>query len=252
VRAQERLTIDTPEQVALELPVAGIGSRFLAATVDTVLQAVLYLAAIVALFFGLPSARPFGIARLIGPALAILFAFCVSWGYFAFFEIAWNGQTPGKRVAKIRVIKDSGRPINAFEAIGRNVLRAIDFLPALYALGVFVTLLNRYSRRIGDYVAGTVVVYDSWSDDLPLNWDLVSGSAPTTAPNIRLTAEELGLIETYLLRRFDLDPVVRDDMAGQIARRVTERTGVEPEADQSVDEFLEGVARQTRDSARFR
>ena len=252
MRAQERLTIDTPEQVALELPVAGIGSRFLAATVDSVLQAALYVAVIVAFFYGLPMARPFGTARLIGPALAILFAFCVYWGYFAFFEIVWKGQTPGKRVAKIRVIKDSGRPINALEAIGRNVLRAVDFLPALYGLGVFVMLLNRYSRRIGDYVAGTVVVYDKWSNDLPLNWDVLSGALPPSAQTIRLTAEELGLIETFLLRRFDLDPVVRDEMAGQIARRVMERTGIERQADQSVDEFLEGVARRTRDTARFR
>jgi uncharacterized RDD family membrane protein YckC len=252
VRPQERLTIDTPEQIALELPVAGIGSRFLAVTVDTVLQVALYLATIVALAFGLPVASTFGIVGLIGPALAILFLFCVYWGYFAFFEIVWSGQTPGKRVARIRVIKDSGRPINAFEAIGRNVLRAVDFLPALYGLGFLVMMLNRYSRRVGDYVAGTVVVYDTWSETHPLNWEAVSGRTAPAPAIAALTAEELGLIETYLVRRFDLVPAVRDQMADQIARRVTNRTGVEREANQPVDEFLEAMARRTRDGARFR
>ena len=69
-------------------------------------------------------------------------------------------------MARIRVIKESGRPINAYEAIGRNFVRIIDFLPGMYGVGVLCMLLNRYSRRLGDYVAGTVVVHDRRTEGL--------------------------------------------------------------------------------------
>jgi len=171
VQPAEQLRIDTPEQIALELSVAGIGSRFLAIAVDTVLQLFLYIAGFVAFVaFQLPAALLPSMG-LFGPALAILFTFCVYWGYFAFFEILWSGRTPGKRLAGIRVIKDTGRPINAFEAIGRNVLRAIDFLPAMYAIGIVCMMLNRNSRRLGDFVAGTIVVHDKQTEDVRPDWN---------------------------------------------------------------------------------
>jgi len=253
VQSDERLKIDTPEQIALELPLAGIGSRFLAVAIDTVLQAALYLAGILTFAVGprIGGGLP-AVVQAMGPALSILFTFCVYWGYFAFFEIIWSGRTPGKRVAHIRVIKESGRPINVYESIGRNVLRAVDFLPVMYGLGVVVMILNRQSRRIGDFVAGTVVVYDTVTGGLAPDWHAAPGSAAPNAPLTRVTAEELRLIETYLQRRSDLDPLVRDAMAEQIARRITEKTGATREPDQSLDDFLEGVARHVRDVARFR
>jgi uncharacterized RDD family membrane protein YckC len=253
LQSDELLKIDTPEQIALELPLAGIGSRFLAVAVDTVLQSALYLAGVLALMVGpgIGAGLP-ALLRLVGPALAILFLFCVYWGYFAFFEIIWSGRTPGKRIARIRVIKESGRPINVYESIGRNVLRVIDFLPVMYGLGVVVMMLNRHSRRIGDFVAGTVVVYDTATDDRLPDWPAAPGIAVPNTPMMRVTAEELRLIETYLQRRFDLDPQVRDAMAEQIAGRITGKTGVGREPDQSLDEFLKGIARRVRDDARYR
>jgi uncharacterized RDD family membrane protein YckC len=252
MQPDERLRIDTPEQVALELPVAGIGSRFLAVAVDTVLQVVLFLAAVAA-FVVLPArTTALSFVGYAGPAITILFTFCVYWGYFAFFEILWNGRTPGKRVAGIRVIKESGRPINAYEAIGRNVLRAIDFLPAMYGLGVVVMMLNRQSRRIGDFVAGTVVVHDRGVRPVKPNWAAVAPVPGGSHSLVRVTAEELTLIETYLHRRAELDPDVGVRMAQQIASRIAERTGLRLDASQTVDEFLEGVARRTRDTARLR
>jgi uncharacterized RDD family membrane protein YckC len=253
VQSDERLKIDTPEQIALELPLAGIGSRFLAVAVDTVLQAALYLAGFLTLVVGAGiGGGLLPLWRLIGPALGILFMFCVYWGYFAFFEIVWSGRTPGKRLAHIRVIKESGRPINVYEAIERNVLRAIDFLPFMYGVGVIVMMLNRQSRRIGDFVAGTVVVYETASEGLAPGWRASPDSAISNAAMMRVTADELRLIETYLQRRFDLDAEVRDTMAEQIADRITKSTGVACQPGQSVDDFLEGVARRVRDVARFR
>ncbi|HMB80397.1 MAG TPA: RDD family protein, partial [Vicinamibacterales bacterium] len=113
MQSDQRLRIDTPEQIPLELSLAGIGSRFLAVAVDTVLQAALSVAGVLAFMVGPGIAGLPALFRQVGPALGILFLFCVYWGYFAFFEILWSGRTPGKRIAGIRVIKDSGRPINA-------------------------------------------------------------------------------------------------------------------------------------------
>ena len=253
MQSDERLKIDTPEQIALELPLAGIGSRFLAVAVDTVLQSALYVAGVVTLMNWPRIGGSFlDVLVLVRPALGILFMFCVYWGYFAFFEIIWSGRTPGKRIAHIRVIKESGRPINVYEAIGRNVLRAIDFLPAMYGVGVVVMMLNRHSRRIGDFVAGTVVVYETATDELSPGWRAAPDGAISNAQMTRVTTEELSLIETYLQRRFDLDPAVRGAMAEQIANRITKKTGAACEPGQSVDDFLEGVARRVRDVARFR
>src|SRR5215475_15614801 len=159
----EQLKIDTPEQIALELPLAGIGSRFLAIAIDTLIQVALYLITGLVFLLLLPEGLSIFtfLPKTIGPALAIFVGFAIYWGYFAVFEIIWRGQTPGKRIAGIRVIKDSGRPINAFEAIGRNLVRAIDFLPLFYGVGVITMLLNAKHRRLGDYVAGTLVVHES-------------------------------------------------------------------------------------------
>jgi uncharacterized RDD family membrane protein YckC len=250
----DELRIDTPEQVALELPIAGVGSRFLAIVVDTLLQGVLYL--LVILLFG-----SFGPAMIAGAsrfwanmlfAIAVLGLFCIYWGYFALFEIVWSGQTPGKRVAKIRVIRESGRPIDVTAAILRNLLRAVDFLPAMYGVGVATVVLNCHSRRLGDLLAGTVVVHEREVESLEPSWTS-SPRARSAAPSAAtITDTELVLIETYLERRWNFSESVRQRAALQIADRITERTGLRPQPGHTVDDFLEAVARQARDAGRLR
>jgi uncharacterized RDD family membrane protein YckC len=255
VQSDDQLQIDTPEQIALELPLAGIGSRFLGLAIDTLLQFVLYVTGGFA--FGFAGAVGIGhYLRWIPvnwvPAVAILFVFCVYWGYFAFFEMIWKGQTPGKRVAKIRVIKESGRSINAYEAIARNLLRAIDALPGMYGVGIVCMMLNSRNRRLGDYVAGTVVVHDKRTEEVKPGWNTITEPAATNPQLSLVASEELVLIETYLHRRVDMDLTLRDRVAYKIASRITEKTGLQRDPNQSLDDFLEASARQIRDTARFR
>ena len=248
----DELRIDTPEQIALELPLAGIGSRFLALGIDTLLQSILYTVGAFVFVFAIPFASGlFSFQGTWGPALAILFLFCIYWGYFAFFEIIWKGQTPGKRYAGIRVIKETGRPIDAFEAIGRNLLRAVDGLPGIYGVGLVCMMLNKQNRRLGDFVAGTVVVHEKLTDEVRPGWNATE-SAGSVNPQIgQVTAEELVLIETYLHRRWDLDPVVRFSASNQIAERIKAKTGLSRQPGETIDDFLESVARQIRDRGRF-
>jgi uncharacterized RDD family membrane protein YckC len=260
----ERLTIDTPEQIALELPLAGVGSRFLALAVDTVLQIVAFLGVLLALMVAAFFTGAAWLTGCLAPVVFVLFSFCLYWGYFALFETIWKGQTPGKRTAHIRVIKESGRPINAFEAIARNLVRVVDFLPGLYAVGVVCMLLNRRNRRLGDFVAGTVVVHETPVSDTKPYVDVAPRGAATGAPAstaaaaaavdsdlAQLAREDLLLIETYLQRRNDLDWLVRDKMAEEIAARVRARAGLADDKSQSPDDFLEAVARRIRENARF-
>jgi uncharacterized RDD family membrane protein YckC len=190
--------------------------------------------------------------KLLGPALAIFILFAIYWGYFAFFESIWSGQTPGKRYAGIRVIKDSGRPINTFEAIGRNLMRAVDGLPGVYGVGLVCMMCNRQSRRLGDFVAGTVVVHEKRTEEVRPSWN-TSDQGGATAPGLaQATPEELVLLETYLHRRWDLEPSVRVSTAIQIADRIKVKTGLQPQPHQHVDNFLEEAAKKIRDSGQFR
>jgi uncharacterized RDD family membrane protein YckC len=251
----DQLRIDTPEQIALELPLAGIGSRFLALAIDTLIQTAFYLIAAFIFIFtaAVGSSVLTFLPRLLGPAMAVFILFAIYWGYFAFFETIWKGQTPGKRYAGIRVIKSSGRPINAFEAIGRNLMRAVDGLPGVYGVGLVCMMCNPQSRRLGDFVAGTVVVHEKATDDVrPPSWSTSDAGVASVPGLAQITPEELVLIETYLHRRWDLDKYVRLNTAIQIADRIKAKTGMQAEPHQHVDDFLEEAAKKIRDSSQFR
>jgi uncharacterized RDD family membrane protein YckC len=187
----------------------------------------------------------------IGAAIVVLILYCLYWGYFAFFEIIWNGQTPGKRLVGIRVIKESGRPITVLEAIGRNIFRAIDMLPSLYVVGIVSMLLNSRNKRLGDFVAGTVLVHDKKVETVNVNWK-AGDSASMCLQTDKITPEELFLIESYLNRRREFDPPVRKKTARDIVSTLKAKAAVEPAEGQSDDDFLEALARKVRDTARFR
>jgi uncharacterized RDD family membrane protein YckC len=264
VQSLDRLDIDTPEQISLELPLAGIGSRFLALTIDSLIQVgVLIVLTIFAAVLSLTYDQLGGAANrffsdTIGAIVLILVPFCLYWGYFAFFEILWQGRTPGKRVAGIRVIHQTGRPMTAIECIGRNLIRIVDMEPVpLYAVGLICMLCNQQNRRIGDYVAGTIVVHDKALDSVSPTWgDRRVGEekfAESASPEFRkLTPDELVLIETFLNRRYDLDPTVRVLTAQRIVAMITEKLGIPKPPQQRDEDFLESVARQLRDGAAFR
>jgi uncharacterized RDD family membrane protein YckC len=258
VHSSDKLTIDTPEQIVLELPLAGIGSRFLAFAFDTLLQIAAGIVVFLLALFGsfrLPPSR--WLAGRVFPQyvlvpLLILFIFSLYWGYFALFEIVWKGQTPGKRKAGIRVIKDTGRPLTVLETVARNLMRAVDSLPGMYGVALVTMMLNQQHRRLGDYVAGAVVVREPSRQELPPDWNPTGKPGDGLTQAIRLSPEELVLIETYLQRRPELDLMVRASTSKSIVSVITAKTGLAPAPGQSEDSFLEDVAREVRNTARFR
>jgi uncharacterized RDD family membrane protein YckC len=251
--SSDKLTIDTPEQTALEYPIAGLGSRFLAVLADTAIQMVLaFFVLIAGSFIGV------GVAAFgdLGPqwilAIIVFLLFLVESGYFALFEIFWNGQTPGKRFAQVRVIKDDGRPIGAYEAIVRNTVRLIDWLPGMYGIGLISIFLSKQSKRLGDFVAGTVVVHEKTLEGVrPYTETKLDETLPPIDVT-KVTLEEVRLIETFLNRRDSLEPSVRTTMAMQIANRLADKMEVKVYGWPRTERFLEAIMEQCRQSDRFR
>lgn len=260
-------SIETPELVALEFPLAGIGSRFLAILIDYLLQVAAFIALILVMMVFLPSMQKFesaGSKWVV--AMLILIPFLLQWGYFSLFEGLWHGQTPGKHVAKIRVIQQSGRAITMFESLARNLVRAIDFLPGFYVAGtisIFVTLRN---QRLGDLVAGTLVIHEGKSHDQPsvgntrLFTEIVH-QAPAAAPRAitipadafsRLNNADLHAIETFLERRLDMTLEVRQSLAARLVTATAVRMNVPPPSNMQPETFLEEVAYGMRSQGRLR
>ena len=255
----DHLIIETPEQISLELPLAGIGSRFLALALDTLIQLVaglaLFLLWIALGALGLVIASPAANQRSIwATAALILAAFLIQVGYFAFFESIWNGQTPGKRYLRLRVIRQGGQPISTYEAVARNLLRIVDSVPGVYAVGILCALLSTESKRLGDYVAGTVVVYERPIQLNPGDSPRGSESREVVGGNIladhaRLSADEFVLIDSFLIRRHQLSPGVRQQLAGQIVQRIATRAGIPTERQGSPEALLEELAKSYRAQA---
>jgi len=267
----DQLNIETPEQVELRFPIAGIGSRFLAILTDSFIQG----ATLFFLFLGfalIVSAAPKipGAAAAVSNtgakwfvAAVVLFYFLLYWGYYSLFEAFWNGQTPGKRLLKIRVIKDSGRQITLFEALARNLLRVIDMLPSFYLVGVITMLCNREQKRLGDLVAGTIVVHER-SDEQPLmshnsrtftaslypqpleeTREPVSSLVPADGV-ARLDAGDLNVIDTFFSRALDLDLDKRAEIAGRIADRMSAKMRIPLPEGMAPERVLESIAHSMR------
>jgi uncharacterized RDD family membrane protein YckC len=248
----DNLVIETPEQIPLEFPLAGIGSRFLAIALDTCFQIAGWaLLGWMAYALGLRgSHRPVHGAWT--AALIVLLLFVLQFGYFAIFEAIWNGQTPGKRLMHLRVIQDSGRPITVFEAVARNLLRIIDSIPGLYGVAIISALLSAKSQRLGDFVAGTVVVHEKPPLlEAGLRWDSAASSRSVRYDVSRLTPEEFQLIEAFLLRRKELAEGIRRDAARRIAHRLSAHLELTPEDEQEPEPLLETLAVAYRARARY-
>lgn len=142
--------VATPEGIELTLHLAGPVPRALAWAIDLVLRlAVLFTVMLVTSRLGRA-----------GAGIVLLTAFFLEWLLPACFEAMWHGQTPGKRAMRLRVLNDDGTPLRWPAALTRNLLRAADFLPFLYGVGLLTMLANRDFKRLGDLAAATVVVYD--------------------------------------------------------------------------------------------
>lgn len=241
IETEETLIIETPERVPLAFALASIGNRFLAAAIDHFIQ---YLTIFIVAWAFLSlsgvgeAAREAGASAILEEmpkwtiAFLIIALFLIFAGYFVFFEWLWNGQTPGKRLLKLRVIREDGRPITLWEALARNLLRIFDAVPGfvipIYSIGLITIFMSRRDQRVGDLFAGTVVVRERGAE-APTFSEVFS--TPTSDPALRrvqkqtrisanlasLTDAEIEVVETFLRRRWDLSDKQRVWMAWRVA-----------------------------------
>jgi uncharacterized RDD family membrane protein YckC len=279
----DQLNIETPEQVDLHFPIAGVGSRFIAILLDTVFQFIAYVVVgllifITGSFGGVNSLmdKQSDTAQKWLVAGFILLNFLMIWGYFALFEAYWQGQTPGKRIMKLRVIKDSGRSITLFESMARNLLRIVDAFPTAYFVGLVAMLCNRRNKRLGDFVAGTIVVHERM-DEQPLlshisrtftssmyaeqpsvarlmpkaqqEWSASEAFLPADAV-ARLQPADLHVIDTFFSRALDLSLEKREQLGAKLAAKMCAKMSFPLPPEVRAERLLELIAHKMRAQGR--
>ncbi len=252
------------------MPLAGIGSRFIAILIDYLIWGVAFFVLAIMAAIIVPALHVFGgVSANWAIGVFVLILFLLQWGYFTLFEAFDFGRTPGKRVARIRVIHQSGRGVNFVESLARNLVRFVDYLPGFYAVGVVSIFVSKRNQRLGDLVAGTLVVRDR-GEDAPL-WGEI-GSRTLTAPAFttalsipaphlrvmlpapslaKLSAADLEVLEGFFARRFEMDLATRAALANRIASALCAKSGLGIPPDTSVETFLEAVAHQVRELGRM-
>jgi uncharacterized membrane protein SpoIIM required for sporulation/uncharacterized RDD family membrane protein YckC len=224
-RLARRIEIETPEQVTLGLELAGAGSRTLAALFDILLVLLLGLLASLAIVFsGVLLQSTWMVAVL------VLVNFGIVWGYFALFEGLGKGRTPGKRRVGLRVIADTGHPLTFQAALIRNLIRVVDFQPGLSGLvGLTSMLLHPQGKRLGDIVAGTIVVRDEAARLRRIAPPVTASEQPRDTGRarlggaVRLEDHEFQLLDRFLTRAPDLPDNVRERFARELATKVADR-----------------------------
>jgi uncharacterized RDD family membrane protein YckC len=216
----QELVVATPELVTFDYQLAGPGSRFLAQIIDFPLQLLLLAAAVVG---GVSLGQVVNNPNVLIVATIVL-ALIVVWGYYPVSEAAWSGKTLGKFAFGLRVVGDQGEPITVSQAIIRNLVRLIDFLPFFYGVGIIALFWNGRGKRLGDLAAGTVVVRERAPVRLG---QLVSAAAPGQRAASRLAPAESALLRqlepefkrfvvAYAGRRPYLDPWRRQVLASRV------------------------------------
>lgn len=241
---QPDYSISTPENVDLHLELAGVGNRVLACLIDSMITygIILVIAGLVWGAYTIVNLMDLsdnlrsslgGLCGMVG----IFLAFCVTFGYYIFFEGTWQGQTPGKKLVNIRVIELNGQPITWSGVILRNLIRTFD--TGLAFIGLIPMIADRNERRFGDYAAGTIVIRERKPDLLTEEF-LITDTYNIDSIDVgRITPQEYDLLVGFLKRRQSMAKSQRPLVAAQLANYMKEKlndTSTEPS-----EKFLERI-----------
>lgn len=248
-----RINLETPESVELEFTLAGIGNRAYALAIDYLILGGVFVLSLIIVIFLLSQVSASNllvenknyIVKWLW-AIEILIVFAIYVGYFCLFETIWQGQTPGKKKATIRVIADNGRTINLSQAVLRALLRPID---DLLFIGMFLIALTKKEKRIGDIVAGTLVVQEDKPQKSKNKNISITPEAKSLAMKLNqeanigfLSPENFAVIRNYLQRRDMMSSKARKEVARKLALQVKQIINFEeiPE-DTTASLFLEAI-----------
>jgi uncharacterized RDD family membrane protein YckC len=255
MQLSERMPLVTPEGVALELPLAGLGSRITAALADIVLQIILLTGFfwIAGTFSSSQDREGLYLQAIVGVTI-----FLMLFVYPVLFELAWSGQTPGKRLTGLRVLTVHGGPIDAKSSAIRNLVRVIDMMPTLGLFGMLSIGFSKTNQRLGDFASGTIVIVEPSLQakarkslrskvfgDRPSKRSrrkaqvAVPGFTPSSLATssalwdvTAVSKNDIGAVRTFLARRETLPPDVRTRLAAQFASALRSKSaGVSPGLD---------------------
>jgi len=218
-------SVETPERVRFRYRLAGPGRRAAAWLVDTLIRFVVFVIVGLVVLFATGSTL-----EGVGMGLLLLLGFLLEWFYGVVFETLTAGRTPGKMLLELRVVRGDGSPGRFPDFLLRNLLRAIDFLPALFGVGVLVMLVDRRMRRLGDLVADTVVVAESRAavlGALTLDPPLSEEERLALPARVDLGRDEVALLEEFLRRRPKLGAERAEELAWLFGPKLSERTGIQ-------------------------
>jgi uncharacterized RDD family membrane protein YckC len=244
VEIDDRHITATPEGVPLEAVLAGLGSRFVAYAFDFALQVAAFVLVAIGLGIGFGGSNASHTSALIVTGSLVLFAFVDYFGYFIFCEMLFNGRSLGKRLAGLRVVRVSGQAVGFWSSLLRNLLRVADALPGMNLVGVVLIVTTTKNQRLGDLVAGTIVVRDRVTAAAAGRDSFASGAhfaapawnttfwapgAPTAAflpPELAhwdvsaVPGQELALAHTFLSNRAGYTPEARTRLSTDLANRI--------------------------------
>jgi uncharacterized RDD family membrane protein YckC len=211
--------LELPEEIDLQLEVANVGSRTLAILADLGFCGILLLTVYLLLTLFEHAAGDDAMTRLSSHLLTILLlvlVFAAQWVYFGLFEWLWNGQTPGKRLLHLRVIKVDGTPVSWIDVLLRNLSRPIDAFGPMGLIGLLMIFVTPRAQRLGDLMARTLVIHET-----PIDWSIFDetggmSQAHPAAPSIRLTPAQWELLHRFLNRRDELPRDVRARVAATV------------------------------------
>jgi uncharacterized RDD family membrane protein YckC len=246
------ILIETPEKIQFSYHIAEIGTRIAAYFIDELIQLLAIIIIIVTLVItGLFSKTRFdGDFFNLTAAFYMIMLFLLRWFYFVLFEVLMEGQSPGKKLMRIRVIREDGDSLD-FETITlRNFLRAVDGFPVLPFTGGFVALIDSKNRRLGDIIANTIVVNEIQYNTVIPNFQVhfVYNSSQSESPvplgmKQKLNEKELYIIRRFLNEHYKLPAAKQQEIGANLANQVRSRLGLEEEITNPLA-FLERIYKQ--------
>ncbi|GDX40727.1 hypothetical protein LBMAG21_10190 [Armatimonadota bacterium] len=258
------ITVTTPENIVVTYQAAGIASRFLATVIDLFLQLLLIM--FFSSFMNLVGASGLGLGDF-ASALGIVLVWVTMFGYALIFEALWSGRTPGKKIMGLRVLRDGGYPLNFLSSAVRNLLRIVDFglIPlgaaplVLFGVpGLISIFFSPTYKRIGDYLAGTIVVLEENSSPLGKSTLSVltlqaSYFLPYLRNTDRVTLEEYATIRRFVARRRDLEIIVQASLGERLARPLMEKLEIQAPIQVQLQyaDFLEALERRYAEENRL-
>lgn len=217
---EDRLTIDTPEGVPLELTLAGIGSRFASALIDYLLEFLILVALFLVLRYGAGFSAG---STVVAAAVWVAAFFTVFWGYNVAFEVLNSGRTPGKALNGLRVVLESGGAVTFAPSAVRNVIRIVDIIPGTYLVGMTSIVVTKRNQRLGDLAAGTLVIREARQlpPEVQVSPSLEAPAWDTSA----VDQQELDTVAAFLARRGELAAGARIQIAAELAGRLRPKVG---------------------------